>query len=160
MKKNPVTPAASLQTHQTLEQSIVIAAGIDRVEDTITALEMMKHWLNPVLICEPIDGPWSTAVGAKSRFMVRIPGLNLVLQNQVVEREIGLVVWSFDGFFRGTDRWECQPHPEGTQLVNRFTFEIPNPIVRLGFTLFASTWTARDMQAQLQRIRAIAESDS
>jgi hypothetical protein len=42
-------------------------------------------------------------------------------------------------------------------LLNRFEFEIPNPFVRFGFNTFASSWTQTDMQAQLQRLKRVAE---
>ncbi|NJK53680.1 MAG: SRPBCC family protein, partial [Leptolyngbyaceae cyanobacterium SU_3_3] len=75
----------------------------------------------------------------------------------VVEREPGLIVWEFQGFFKGRDRWECQPAVRGTLLVNRFEFEIPNPIVQFGFDRFAAKWTQDDMQAQLRRLKRVAE---
>jgi hypothetical protein len=68
----------------------------------------------------------------------------------------GLVVWEFAGFFEGTDRWEATAREEGTLLVNRFAFSIPNPLVDLGFRLAAEGLTRRDMRAQLERIKALA----
>ncbi|MEM1279662.1 MAG: SRPBCC family protein, partial [Cyanobacteria bacterium P01_H01_bin.152] len=60
-------------------------------------------------------------------------------------------------FFAGRDRWECQPNAGGTQLLNRFEFVIPNPLVAFGFQTFAAKWTKRDMVAQLQRLKQVAE---
>jgi hypothetical protein len=142
---------------QIFEQSVVIHTSIPIVERCFTDLERMHQWLNPALRCEPI-GPWSTAVGSRSRFIIQIPGIQPTLLSTVVERAPGLVVWEFDGFFQGRDRWECQPQDETmTRLVNRFEFEIPNPLVRFGFNTFAASWTRRDMQAQLQRLKQVAE---
>ena len=45
----------------------------------------------------------------------------------------------------------------GTLLINCFEFEIPNPLVSWGFQLFAAQWTSRDMQAQLRRLKRVAE---
>jgi hypothetical protein len=116
----------------------------------------MKQWLNPLLQCEPV-GIWSVDVGSQFRFYLRIPFLNPALDCTVCDRQEGLVVWKFEGFFSGDDRWECQPHPTGTLLINRFRFDIPNPLVRQGFDRFAASITRRDMQAQLRRLKAIAE---
>jgi hypothetical protein len=116
----------------------------------------MHRWLNPVLRCEPV-GEWSTDVGAQSRFVIQIPLLQPALHSVVVEREPGLIVWQFEGFFTGRDRWECLPVGKGTQLLNRFEFEIPNPLIRFGFNRFASTWTQEDMRAQLRRLKRVAE---
>jgi hypothetical protein len=66
-------------------------------------------------------------------------------------------VWEFQGFFKGRDTWECQPIDKGTRLVNRFEFEIPNPLVSWGFQTFAQNWTKEDMQAQLGRLKRVAE---
>jgi hypothetical protein len=79
------------------------------------------------------------------------------LYSVVVEREPGLIVWEFRGFFKGRDRWECQPTLKGTRLLNCFQFEVPNPIVRFGFNTFAANLTAQDMQAQLRRLKRVAE---
>jgi hypothetical protein len=74
-----------------------------------------------------------------------------------VIREPGLIVWEFQGFFQGRDRWECQPSQNGTLLLNRFEFEIPNALVSWGFNTFAKNWTQNDMKAQLRRLKRVAE---
>ncbi|MGB2926041.1 MAG: SRPBCC family protein [Limnothrix sp.] len=143
---------------EVFEQSVHICASATCIEACFTDLSTMHRWLNPLLRCEPIGEEWSTALGSRSRFFVKIPLLKLVLNNRVVEREPGLIVWQFTGFFQGRDRWECLPNATGTQLVNRFQFEIPNPVIRWGFDTFAARLTKKDMQAQLRRIKAIAEA--
>lgn len=141
---------------QVFEQSIQIRASAIAVETCITDLHLMHRWLNPALRCEPV-GEWATTVGSQSRFIIQIPLLQPTLNSVVVEREPGLVVWEFKGFFRGRDRWECNPDVEGTRLVNRFEFDIPNPIIAWGFHQFAEPWTRSDMHAQLRRLKRVAE---
>jgi hypothetical protein len=138
------------------EQSIQIKASATAVEKCITDLDLMNKWLNPLLKCEPI-GEWGTSVGSRSRFTIQIPVLKPTLRNTVIAREPGLIVWGFDGFFRGSDRWECQPNRSGTKLINRFEFTIPNAVVAWGFDRFASNFTKADMEAQLRRIKRVAE---
>ena len=140
------------------EQSIQINATASVVERCITDLTLMHRWLNPALCCEPVGAVWSTDVGSESRFIIQVPLLKPSLYSVVVEREPGLVVWEFQGFFQGRDRWECQPIPQGTLLVNRFEFNIPNPVVSWGFNNFAASWTQKDMQGQLSRLKQVAES--
>ena len=140
------------------EQCIYIQASATLVESCITHRELMHRWLNPALRCEPFDQAWNTDLGGKSRFIIQVPWLQPTLISTVVEREPGLVVWEFDGFFRGRDRWECQPAENGVRLINRFEFTIPNPIIGFGFNVFAAQWTQKDMQAQLQRLKRVAES--
>lgn len=142
---------------QFFEQTIQINAALEAVDRTITERQLMHQWLNPVLRCEPI-GEWSTEVGANSRFVIQIPVLYPALQSTVLERRLGLVVWGFDGFFKGKDRWECIQAEDHTRLVNRFEFQIPNPIVALGFRTFAAQWTQTDMQTQLVRLKRVAEA--
>ena len=141
---------------QVFEQSIQIRASATTVEQCITDRELMHRWLNPALRCDPI-GDWSTELGSRSRFTIQVPLLHPSLESVVVEREPGLIVWGFKGFFEGCDRWECQPQGHGTLLINRFEFRIPNPIVQYGFNLVAAKWTKQDMQAQLRRLKRVAE---
>jgi uncharacterized membrane protein len=138
------------------EQSIQIDATATTVERCFTDLDYMHRWLNPALKCQPV-GDWSTEVGSESRFVIQIPVLNPTLKSTVIERKPGLVVWQFEGFFRGRDRWECMPESKGTRLLNRFEFEIPNPLIRFGFNQFAANWTKDDMEAQLRRLKRVAE---
>jgi Polyketide cyclase / dehydrase and lipid transport len=142
---------------QVFEQSIQINASATVVEQCFTDLRLMHRWLNPALRCEPLDH-WSTAIGSKSQFVIQIPLVRPKLMSTVVERQPGLVVWEFQGFFKGRDRWECQPTAEGTTLLNRFEFSIPNPVVQYGFNQFALDWTKQDMQAQLRRLKRVAEA--
>ncbi len=141
---------------QVFEQSIQINATATVVERCITDRALMHRWLNPALRCEPV-GEWSTDVGSRSRFVIQIPLLAPTLNSVVVERQPGVIVWGFEGFFQGGDRWECQPVAQGTLLLNRFEFEIPNPLIRWGFKTFAEHWTKEDMQAQLRRLKGVAE---
>ncbi|MBF2026135.1 MAG: SRPBCC family protein [Oscillatoriales cyanobacterium C42_A2020_001] len=145
-----------MRSPQVFEQSIQIRASATAVEHCITDLTLMHRWLNPALRCEPV-GEWSTDIGRQSRFVIQVPLLQPSLTSVVVEREPGLVVWQFKGFFEGRDRWECNPELDGTRLVNRFEFTIPNPIVRFGFDRFAAKWTQEDMKAQLRRLKHVAE---
>lgn len=142
---------------QVFEQSISIGASATLVERCITEQDLMHQWLNPLLKCEPV-GKWDMSVGARSRFMIQIPVLQPTLDAVVIQREPGLIVWGFEGFFKGRDRWECQPLDRGTLLLNRFKFEIPNPWVEYGFKVFASRLTQADMQAQLRRLKKVAEA--
>ncbi|MDJ0715953.1 MAG: SRPBCC family protein [Prochloraceae cyanobacterium] len=145
-----------MSSSQVFEQSIKIKASATVVERCFTDLELMHRWLNPVLRCEPI-GKWNTEIGGRSRFIIKIPLIQPTLKSIVIKREPGLIVWEFQGFFKGNDRWECQPTEEGTRLLNRFEFEIPNPIVSWGFNNFAASWTQNDMAAQLRRFKRVAE---
>lgn len=141
---------------QTLSQSIEIEASPAVVEHCLSDRVLMHRWLNPMLRCEPI-GEWSTELNSRSRFIINIPLLQPTLESQVVERESGLIVWEFTGFFQGRDRWECQPIATGTKLINSFEFTIPNPLVSFGYNLVAASLTKQDMEAQLKRLKLIAE---
>jgi hypothetical protein len=139
------------------EQSVFIQASASTVERCFTDLGLMHRWLNPALRCEPVDGPWSTELGSQSQFMIQVPLFHPTLLSTVIQREPGLIVWEFQGFFKGQDRWECQPADTGTHLLNRFEFTIPNPLIAFGFKQFAAQWTQQDMKAQLQRLQQVAE---
>ncbi|MBS0018751.1 MAG: SRPBCC family protein [Arthrospira sp. SH-MAG29] len=145
-----------MSSRQVFEQSIQIKAIATTVERCITDRHLMRRWLNPALRCDPV-GDWNTDVGGRSRFIIQIPIIQPTLESIVLEREPGLIVWGFDGFFQGCDRWECQPQSHRTHLLNRFEFEINNPLIAFGFNRFAAPWTKADMEAQLRRIKRVAE---
>jgi len=146
-----------MKDYKVFEQSIQINASAVIVEQCLSDRELMHRWLNPRLRCEPI-GEWDTKLGSRSRFIVDLPGIQPTLKNTVVEREPGLIVWEFAGFFQGRDRWECQPNRDGTKLINRFEFKIPNPLIKIGFEIFAARLTEQDMAAQLRRLKRVAEA--
>ncbi len=139
------------------EQSIGIRASATAVEWCLTDRALMHRWLNPALRCDPVGDRWGTDLGDRTRFVLQIPVLEPSLDCTVAERSPGKVVWSFAGFFVGRDSWECFPEAEGTRLVNRFEFSIPNPIVGWGFDRVAAGWVQGDMQAQLRRLKRVAE---
>lgn len=142
---------------QMFQNTIQIRANATTVERCFTDLELMHRWLNPALRCEPVGPRWSTEIGSQSRFVVQIPLWQPTLNSTVVERAPGLIVWEFTGFFKGRDRWECTPTDTGTELLNRFEFQVPNPIVQFGFNTFAAKLTQQDMAEQLQRLKQVAE---
>lgn len=146
-----------MTNQKVFEQSILVRSNSTTVERCITDRTLMHQWLNPALRCEPLGETWSTDLGDRSRFIIQIPVLQPTLISTVVEREPGLVVWAFEGFFQGRDRWECQPTATGTHLLNRFEFTIPNPLISFGFQTFAAQWTKQDMEAQLKRLKRVAE---
>ncbi len=142
---------------QQFEQSIEINASPKVVDHCIRSRILMHKWLNPLLKCEPV-GEWSTEVGSRSHFIIAIPVIKPTLEAVVLERKPGLIVWGFEGFFQGSDFWECKPTAQGTLLVNTFKFEIPNPVIRWGFNIFAASLTKMDMKSQLQRLKRVAEA--
>ncbi|MEM9002253.1 MAG: SRPBCC family protein [Cyanobacteria bacterium P01_F01_bin.86] len=146
-----------MSNQKIFEQSEHIRANSTTVERCIVDRALMHQWLNPALRCEPLGETWNTNLGGQSRFVIQVPVLEPALVSTVVEREPGLIVWAFDGFFKGRDRWECQPTATGTHLLNRFEFSMPNPLVSFGFETFAAKWTKQDMEAQLRRLKGIAE---
>ncbi len=144
-----------------IENDILIEASPAAVERCFTDLERMRRWLHPLLRIEPVpvEGPWSTELGGRSRFTLAIPGLEPSLISQVVRREPGRIHWAFEGFFVGEDHWSWVATDVGCQLRNRFEFTIPNRVVAWGYERFGAPLTDRDMAAQLERIRQLALAD-
>lgn len=145
-----------MTTSNSIENQLWIAASPTAVERCLIEQSLMHQWLNPVLRCVPVD-QWSVELGSQMRFEIQLPLLRPTLLSRVIERSPGLVVWGFEGFFEGRDRWQCRPEDKGTILLNRFEFSIPNPLVAWGFRTVAQDWTRRDMAAQLQRLKQVAE---
>lgn len=151
---NPMAPSYCFQ------QAITIHASVALVEHCVTDLASMEQWLNPWLRCRPLENHWSTQVGARSQFSLRLPGWQPGLTSTVVERSPNTIVWKFDGFFSGQDRWQWWARGDSTELINRFEFTIPNALVEFGFNHLASGWTRADMTAQLQRLKKLAETQT
>ncbi len=151
----PMNPMAPVHC---FEQAITIRASVALVEHCVTDLTTMEQWLNPWLRCRPVGEHWSTQVGARSRFSLRLFVWQPGLISTVVERSPNAIVWTFDGFFRGQDQWQWQARGECTELINRFEFTIPNALVEFGFNRLAADWTRADMGAQLDRLKKLAET--
>lgn len=139
------------------QQAIAIQASCAAVEACFQDLNLMHRWLNPLLRCRPI-GEWSLDRGSRNQFQIQIPLLSPCLDCVVCDRDEGLIVWQFEGFFQGTDTWRWWREADHTQLDNCFRFQIAKPWVAWGFDRVASGMTQRDMRAQLQRLKAIAEA--
>jgi hypothetical protein len=144
---------------RSFSQSIQIAAPPSAVERCFTQLKTMHRWLNPVLRVQPQE-IWSTELGSSCEFLLQLPLIQPRLHCQVFERDQGLIVWAFKGFFTGYDTWRWYPNEGGCQLENCFQFEIPNPLVQVGFDLFAARLTQVDMRRQLERLKQVAEADA
>ena len=90
------------------EQSVFIKANATQVERCFTDQKLMHQWLNPALVCEPV-GQWQTTLGSEFKFKLKVPLLAPALPSKVIEREPGLIVWAFDGFFRGAIAGNASP---------------------------------------------------
>lgn len=139
------------------QQSIAIQADSAAVESCFSDLSRMHGWLNPLLRCHPV-GDWSIELGSRTQFEIKVPLFLPHLDCFVCDRGPGLIVWQFEGYFHGTDTWRWQQIGETTQLDNAFCFTIPNPFIAWGFDWVAAKLTQKDMQTQLVRLKAIAES--
>jgi Polyketide cyclase / dehydrase and lipid transport len=138
---------------QVWEQSIQINASAVVTDRCITELDLQQRWRSGS--CESVD-KWSVAVGSYSRLIVKMPWFQFSLNRIVVVREPGLIVWNFDGFLTGQDRWECRPRAIGTLVVNRWELQTSKAI-GWGWQRFNRKWTTDEMAAQLMRLKYVAE---
>jgi hypothetical protein len=138
---------------QVWEQSIQINASAVVVDRCITELNLLQRWM--ISSCEPM-GEWCVTVGSYSRLVVKLSLFQFNLSRIVIVREPGLIVWGFDGFITGRDRWECRPHERGTLLVNRWELQTSN-LAGWGWRRWAGNWTADEMETQLMRLKYVAE---
>lgn len=126
---------------QVFEQSIQISASATTVERCITDLELMHRWLNPALLCEPI-GEWSTDLGGRSRFLLQIPVIKPALKSTVIEREPGLIVWQFEGFFKGEIAGNVNPTIE--EPISSTVLSLPSPTRLLAGDLISLPLNGQD----------------
>jgi hypothetical protein len=138
------------------ERSIQINASALIVDRCLTELDLIQRWRNSLVLTLPI-GDWSVAEGSRSRLFLQFSLLPITLRNVVVRREPGLIVWKFTGWLQGYDRWECQPTDRGTRLVNCWEGQMGNRWLDWWWKYFGERAWADDREAQLMRIKYVAE---
>ncbi len=156
------TAAARPKFVESIEETLVIPADIDRLERYITERENLAKWFSPVTTLEPLDG-WGFEPGKryKLRFAVLFgAGLDYeVVSRKRTEGRLEFT-FKFDGLMRGTDRWTFQALEDGrTEVRNRLNYTIDNEWMILGWKLIGHTITWLDMREQLYRLRRVVEQD-
>jgi Polyketide cyclase / dehydrase and lipid transport len=138
------------------QKSIYIKASATVVDRCLTELELIHRWRNGLVTCEAL-GEWLLSPGSRSRLRLENSLWPIVLRNNLVRREPGLVRWEFQGLLRGFDQWECQPAAAGTQLVNRWQWQAANGWLDWWWRNFGARAIEDDIEAQLMRIKYVAE---
>jgi hypothetical protein len=138
------------------EKSIEIKASATVVDRCLTDLALMQRWRNGLVTCTA-RGEWSTSLGSRSRLRLENSFWPLALGQIVVQREPGAIVWEFSGWLRGSDGWECQPSASGTKLVHRWEWRAANGWIAWWWRSFGARAIEEDIEAQLMRIKYVAE---
>lgn len=144
------------QTHL-LEEFVVVAAPMERVETVMTAQGHMRRWMSGAVQFTPLDG-WRFDAGA--RWKLTLSGLGRLLEAYYIvhERRPGLVLWAFDGFWEGFDAWHWLPADQGRTLIqNRVEYALRLPALDLVWPATVGPLMGWDARAQMQRLKQVCE---
>lgn len=142
-----------------LEEFIVVSAPMERVDAVMTDRALMLRWMSPAVRFEPLER-WSFEQGA--RWRLTLTGLGRVLEAsyRVYDRQPGLILWAFDGFWEGFDAWHWLPH-EGsstqTLIQNRVEYTLRIPIMDLLWPATVGPLMGWDAKVQMRRLKSVCE---
>ncbi len=151
----------------TIENEIRVAAPPLTAETYLLDPEKLHRWINPLFRFEPV-GESGTTAGSRFRFVLQIPPIHPALEYEIAEHSfdptpdaptVCTVVYRFTGFMEGRDTWTFTAEGDGTRVWNRFEYDVPNPLVRLGWQILAEPFTVRDMREQMERLRRTISGD-
>lgn len=144
------------------EEFVVVHAPMEVVESVMTDRELMLRWMSPTVRFEPLDG-WRFDTGAPWRLTLTGLGNLLVADYVVHERQPGLVLWAYTGFWQGFDAWHWMPAPEDPQqtiIQNRLEYELRVPGLNLIWPVTVGPLMGWDARVQMKRLREVCESVS
>lgn len=142
-----------------LEEFIAVRAGMERVGAVMTDERLMRRWMSPAVQFTPLEG-WHFERGA--RWRLTLTGLGRLLEaNYVVfERQPGLILWAFDGFWEGFDAWHWLPmaaDPQQTMIQNRIEYTLKIPGLDLIWPMTVGPLMGWDAHVQMRRLKAVCE---
>lgn len=144
------------------EEFVVVAAPLAQVERVMTEQPLMLRWMSPAVRFEPLEG-WSFARGA--RWRLTLTGLGRVLEASyiVYDRQPGLILWAFDGFWEGFDAWHWRPYQDNlkhTLIQNRIEYNLRIPIIDLLWPATVGPLMGWDARVQMRRLKRVCEEDA
>jgi hypothetical protein len=142
------------------EEFVVVDAGMDRVEQVMTEQRLMQSWMSSAVQFAPTEGPWSLAQG--TRWQLGLTGLGRLLEaNYIVyQRQPGLIIWAFDGFWEGLDAWKWMPYQHNTAqtlIQNRIEYDLKIPALDLIWPATIGPLMGWDAKVQMRRLKHVCE---
>ena len=146
------------QRTRLLEEFVLVAAPLARVETVMTDQGLMRRWMSGAVQFTPLDG-WRFDQGAPWR--LTLTGLGRLLEASYVvhERRPGLILWAFDGFWEGFDAWHWLPQgPRQSLIQNRIEYVLRHPAIDLIWPATVGPLMGWDARVQMQRLRHVCEA--
>lgn len=123
----------------------------------MTDRALMERWMSPAVVFSPLDG-WRFDTGAPWRMQLRGLGSLLDAGYIVADRQPGLILWAFDGFWEGFDAWHWRSLDDGRTLIqNRIEYNLRVPGLDLIWPLTIGPLMGRDADVQMQRLKRVCE---
>lgn len=140
-----------------LEEFVLVAAPTARVEAVMTERELMGRWMSRAVQFTPRDG-WRFDKGAP--WQLTLTGLGRMLEAHYIvhDRQPGLILWAFDGFWEGFDAWHWRPAgPTATLIQNRIEYALRLPVLDLIWPATVGPMMGWDARAQMERLKQVCE---
>jgi hypothetical protein len=140
-----------------MEEFVVVAAPMRRVESVMTERTLMLQWMSGAVRFTP-EHTWSFAEGARWRLTLAGLGRLLEARYTVYERRPGLILWEFTGFWEGFDAWHWRPAEDGRTLIqNRIEYRLRLPIMDIVWPATVGPLMGWDARVQMQRLKQVCE---
>ncbi|NJM08133.1 SRPBCC family protein [Candidatus Gracilibacteria bacterium] len=141
------------------EEFIVVSATLVQVDAAMTERALMQRWMSPAVQFAPQHGNWSFAEG--TRWQLTLSGLGDLLRAEYVvqERQPGLILWAFDGFWQGFDAWHwfAASAPGQVIIQNRIEYDLRVPGLAAIWPLTVGPLMGWDARTQMQRLKEVCE---
>ncbi|MGB9633395.1 MAG: SRPBCC family protein [Chloroflexaceae bacterium] len=141
------------------EEFVVVEAPLERVEAVMTERALMTRWMSPAVRFEPLE-TWSFEQGARWRLTLTGLGRALEAHYVVHDRQPGLVLWAFNGFWEGFDAWHWRPfqgHAGRTLIQNRIEYNLSIPILDVLWPATVGPLMGWDAKVQMRRLKSVCE---
>ncbi|MCG8353128.1 MAG: SRPBCC family protein [Chloroflexales bacterium] len=145
------------------EEFVIVNTPMQRVEAVMTERNLMELWMSPAVRFEPLDD-WRFATGDRWRMTLTGVGDLLHADYVVHDRQPGLVLWAFNGFWEGFDAWRWLPDSDApaaqTIIQNRIEYEIRIPGLDLLWPVTVGPLMGWDARVQMQRLKRVCEDET
>jgi uncharacterized protein YndB with AHSA1/START domain len=134
------------------------AASPERVWSVLVDLENAPSWVPDVVSVKKLD---STPIGTGSRFaeVVEVQGRKMDLTVSVTEFDPPRRI-AHRGIGKSVEiggQTSVVPTPTGCRVINEWSLELSG-FLKLGSSI-AATWTRRNIEASMEALRKLVESD-
>ncbi len=144
-----------------LEEFTLVHAPMEAVDRIMTEKPLMDRWASPSVQFKPRNG-WSFEKGAQWRLTLTGLGPLLSADYVVYDRQPGLILWYYNGFWEGCDAWHWWQVPTAPQhqtiIQNRLEYELRIPGLELIWSSVMVPLMQFDARIQMMRLQRVGNN--